>query len=146
MVIEFNRALFSPISILMNHKSLIFTVVAVACFAGLLGCGPQRAERSDRAIVSGTVIFKGKPVPGGVITFVASDSGNTAGGTLKSDGTYYIEDVPVGENKVTIDPEAIKPELGSRYVQIPAKYLQTGTSSLTFNAQSGENKADFTLE
>lgn len=130
----------------MSCKRLIVFVGVIACFVATTGCSPQRAQRADRAIVSGTVNFKGKPVPGGVITFTASESGNTAGGMLKADGTYYIEDAPFGENKVTIDPEAVKPELGSRYVQIPAKYLQAGTSGLTFKIELGENTADFNLE
>lgn len=130
----------------MNPRSLIIVIGAVACSAAIFGCSPQRAQRADRAIASGTVTYKGKPLGGGIITFAASGTSNTSSGMLKADGTYYIEDVPVGENNITIDPETIKPNLGSRYVQIPAKYLQATTSGLTSKIELGENTADFNLE
>jgi hypothetical protein len=131
----------------MKYRRLIVVVIAIACIAVTAGCGPQRAERPDRALVTGKVTYQGKPVPGGIITFmVTTGSGNTAGGMLRADGSFYMEDAPIGENQITIDTEAIKPELGSRYVQLPEKYLSPEKSGLTFDVKAGENQADFALE
>ena len=73
-------------------------------------------------------------------------SDNTAIFMLHQNGTYDIDDVPIGDNKVTVDTEAYKPELGSRYVKVPAKYLQPETTSLTFKVEGGNNTANFDLQ
>jgi hypothetical protein len=126
-------------------KRFISIGCIAVCLSVLAGCGPNRAQREGRAVVSGTVTFNGKPVPGGIITFL-SPSGATAGGMLRSAGNYYIEDAPIGKNKVTVDPEAIKPELGSRYVQVPPKYLKPDMTDLKVTIEAGENRADFELK
>jgi hypothetical protein len=128
----------------MNCQRLVVLVSVVVCVA-TCGCGPKRAARPDRAIVTGTVTYQGKPVPGGVITFTGAN-GDTEGGMLRENGSFYVENAPVGENKISVDPEQIKPELGSRYVKLPAKYLQAETTDLTFNVEAGSNTADFNLE
>src|SRR5262245_7817127 len=101
-------------------------LIAVAVCATFLGCGPKRAVRADRSVVSGTVTYQGKPVTGGVITFTGANS-DTESGMVRENGSFYVENAPVGENKVTVDPEQIKPELGSRYIKLPAKYLRPET-------------------
>jgi hypothetical protein len=127
----------------MNCKSL-FVLVVVVCTA-TFGCGPKRAVRADRAVVAGTVTFGGKPVPGGLITFNGAN-GNTDQGMLRNDGSFYVENAPIGESKVTVDTEQIKPELGSRYVKLPEKYLKPETTDLKVTVEAGTNKADFNLE
>jgi hypothetical protein len=126
-----------------------FAIVAVGIFANILatgGCGPNRVQRADRAAVTGTVTYMGKPVSGGIVTFTSASNGATADCMLKSNGKFAVGDVPQGEVKVTIDPESIKPELGSRYVQLPAKYLSAQTSGLSFDVKPGDNTADFDLQ
>jgi hypothetical protein len=130
----------------MKSKSLI-VVIIIASVAVTIGCGPQRAERPDRAIVSGTITYQGKPVSGGNIAFIAASGGNTASGVLKSDGSYSIDDAPIGQNQVSIDTESIKPYLGPNYVKLPEKYLSPEKSGLTFEVKAGENTdVNFTLE
>jgi hypothetical protein len=118
-----------------------FAVVSIA----ISGCGPSRSVRADRARVTGTVTYQGKVVPGGKIKFTRTD-GNTAGFKLHEDGTFDIDDVPIGENKVTVDTEIYRPELGSNYVKLPEKYLKPETTNLTFKVEAGENKFDVKLE
>jgi hypothetical protein len=129
----------------MICRRFLFIVSCILCCVVSIGCGPKRAVRADRSVVSGTVTFQGKPVSGGVITFTSS-SGDTAGGMLREDGTYYIEDAPMGDTKVSIDTESIRPELGGRYVKLPAKYVQASTTDLSHKVEGGENTADFKLE
>jgi len=129
--------------LLISHRCiLLFSVIALMA---TIGCGPNRAARPDRAIVTGTVTYQGKPVPGGIITFTGAN-GDTEGGMLRENGAFYVENAPVGENKVTVDPEQIKPELGSRYVKLPEKYLNPDTTDLTFKVEAGSNAAEFRLE
>lgn len=65
---------------------------------------------------------------------------------LRADGSFYIEDAPIGENQITIDTEGLKPELGSRYVKLPEKYWTAEQTDLKFEIKPGDNKADFALE
>lgn len=125
----------------------ILAVVLLLSISVIFGCGPKRAERPDRSRVTGKITYSGQPVQGGIITFLStSGSGDSAGGMIKADGTYSVADVPMGENQVTIDTEALRPELGSRYVKLPEKYLTAEESGLTLNVEAGENSKDFVLE
>src|SRR5262245_47283891 len=65
-------------------------------FAGLAaaGCGPSTGT------VSGKVTFEGKDLPMGSINFVP-EKGNAKTGAIQ-DGKYTVDEVPLGEAKVTI--------------------------------------------
>lgn len=82
---------------LRRTSVLLFLPLAVAA----VGCGGKHPV----ATVSGKVTVAGKnPLPGGNITFhLASDTSLVAGAVIKSDGTFEVVDVPVGECKVVID-------------------------------------------
>jgi hypothetical protein len=86
-------------------------------------------------------------VKGGVVRFISVANPNqTSGCSIKEDGSFFVEDAPIGETRVTIDTESIGPELGSRYVKLPAKYLKPETSGLTITVLAGENTSDFALQ
>jgi hypothetical protein len=124
--------------------------VVVGVLLGILatgGCAHKPTPRKDRAGISGTVTYKEKPVTGGMVTFTsAKDATETTSCVIGADGRYAIGDAPIGETRVTIDTESLKPELGSRYVQLPAKYLAAETSELTCTVKPGDNTADFNLQ
>ena len=84
-------------------------------------------------------------MPGGRIKLTSS-TGDSAGDMLEEDGTFHIENAPIGDVKVTVDSEYIRPELGSRYVKLPAKYMKPDTTDLTFKVEAGSNKAEFKLQ
>jgi hypothetical protein len=64
--------------------------------ASTLGCGGVQTGR-----VSGTVTYKNKPLPTGSVMLIAS-TGTILYGTIQSDGTYEIENVPLGTAKVGV--------------------------------------------
>ncbi len=137
------------------------------CFAawGLLfciGCGPRTG------VVSGEVTFKGKPIPGGLLTFRPVDeSQNSASYELGRDGKFKIE-LPVGEMLICIDnrefeprpatapaippgmnlpPEVLKSmqasskestKVSDRWVKLPEKYYQIETSDLKITVRGGQ--------
>jgi hypothetical protein len=79
------------------QKSLMRVSLAALCLALLALAGCKR----ERATVSGTVTFNKRPLTAGTISFVAA--GNLMGtGTIKPDGTYTVNDAPVGEVTVTV--------------------------------------------
>jgi hypothetical protein len=150
--------------------------VGLGCLAlGLLlpaiGCqGPKKSI--EMAEVSGKVLFKGQPLPGGRITFVSKEApGFTGSGNIDEQGNYKCQ-VPVGEAKVSVDNQMLqatgggrkgpgapanKPGLkrpGSedaqpqkgRYVLIPNKYYSPDNSGLVFTIKPGSQTIEVRLE
>ena len=142
-----------------------------ALFAGLLtGCtaNPQAPAR-----ITGTVTYKGSPVPAGTVVFHTENMGLYAS-PLKADGTYEVHDVPKGAFVVTVETESVNPKKKAKdyggkgdkgyqeriaaegnsaankappqtYVQIPSKYANAKTSGLSVTAEAGSQAHDFTL-
>jgi hypothetical protein len=73
----------------LPRGALVVTVLAFAA-----GCG-------SRTAVTGKVTFRGAPVSGGSVTLVASD-GTAYAGTIQTDGTYSIPDVPTGSVRIGV--------------------------------------------
>jgi hypothetical protein len=126
------------------------------------GCS-NAAAQPKRAEVSGTVSFQGKPLPGGIITFI-SDKGYLYSATIDENGHYNIE-VGVGPNKISVDnrllmknqkktgprlksPDGATPQsnLAGTYVPIKQRYVSTETSGLVYTVTGGTQEKDFTLQ
>jgi hypothetical protein len=73
---------------------------AAGLFAALLalagGCGGATGD------VSGKVLYKGKPVVLGTVTFIGAD-GKQVQCTIQPDGSYSVAGVAIGEAKVLVD-------------------------------------------
>jgi hypothetical protein len=132
------------------------------------GCG-------SKGTITGTVTYKGTPIPSGTILFTPDSGAPPVNAPIK-DGKYTAERVPVGAVKVTITsmyverpsspmmvmnkkgpPEdaPIPPEArqafqqsapGKNGLKIPAKYADVAQSGLTYTVQSGQQTKDFNLE
>ena len=127
--------------------------------AGLLaGCGDS-ADR--RYAVSGTVTYKGQPIPNGLISFMPRGSDVSAGGSAIVDGEYTIPSstgLPAGEYDVVISVPTAVPakrpgddeapgEGGERETgeALPARYNLT--TELKAEVKAGDkNQFDFHLE
>ncbi len=123
-----------------------------------LGCGKYTGE------VSGKVIFKGKPLPGGIVTFIHPD-GRIGQAQIQEDGSYTVSDAPGGDVKVTVVtmkplpglPPMFAPKgLGGaakaetvypagKYVKIPEKWGDKEKSGLTLTVKRGNQPFDITL-
>lgn len=131
------------------------------CLLTISGCFGGSAEHIERAAVTGTVTFDGKPLPEGSIQFVPDTdaSGNPLRGkavqAMITDGSYSLsadQGPAVGTNKVLInatqktgkfqESDGQKTEILKQY--LPAKY--NANSTLKYDVKSGDNQADFTLE
>ena len=122
------------------------------------GCG--KATR-DRAVVTGTVTYHGKPLRFGTVIF-EPEAGQFATGAIQPDGTFRMttrgegEGAPVGKCKVRLvcfahqDPSA-KPVaakgdgppgegLPMGPSLIPKKYLSSETSGFIVDVKPGENE------
>lgn len=75
----------------MTPSRAVSHVVWIAVFGALAitGCGPR-----DRYVVSGSVMFDGRPIPAGAITFIPfgdGKKGRTAGFCQFKDGKYSTQ-------------------------------------------------------
>lgn len=68
---------------------------------GIAGCGGEPVAQ-----ITGTVTVEGKgPLTGGSIKFVSvADSQKSSSGVISPNGTYLVNDAPVGDCKVIIEP------------------------------------------
>jgi len=138
----------------------------------IAGCGGN-PHSVDYAEVSGKVLFQGKPLPGGRVSFVAVKGGFPASGIINEDGTYQIK-APIGEVQIGVDNSMLRPQSqgkggsGTRpkemshpkapdategkgqpvkgtWVNIPLQYADPGTSGLTYTVKSGSQTHDIEL-
>lgn len=137
------------------------SVALFFCALTLTGCFGGSAEHIERASISGTVTFDGKPLPEGSIQFVpdVDAAGKPVRGKLAQalikDGNYSLTadaGPAVGNNKVLInatrktgkfqESDGQKTEIMQQY--IPARYNTQTT--LKYEVKADENTADFALE
>jgi hypothetical protein len=149
---------------LLDWRSHILGFLAAA----VLCCGCGGGTRSvATAEVSGRVLYKGKPLPGGRITFVADDNAFASGGTIDENGNYKVS-VPVGDTHIAVDNRSLErgrgaprggplmghqqpqgegpTELKGQYVPIPAKYYASDQSGLAYKVTSGAQSHDVNLD
>jgi hypothetical protein len=132
-------------------------MVRVCGLVGLVVCLASGCT-AKKATVSGKVLFKGGPLPGGIIALVA-ENGKNFGGDINETGEYSVKDVPPGTYRVMVDntnlqmqdrmgtlpgapPGTPMPEMPARkpgrYVPIPEKFRQGDTSGLSLTVASGD--------
>jgi hypothetical protein len=104
-------------------RNLLLLVPALAVLVAGCGTGNPNAPGN----VSGSVSYKGKPVTGGSVQFVAAD-GAAYVGSIGSDGTYAISDVAAGEMVVVVETESINPKLGENEGKGPQAKRYEGVS------------------
>ncbi len=141
--------------------SLRSLVLVGACFAlaTLPGCGGD----SDKAALTGKVTYHNAPVTGGTLTLIPA-TGLPFPITIKYDGTFDVNDAPVGLMKVTINTDnvptsaqgaqmpggmtppkdmkmpAVDESKMAKKVVIPAKYNSPDVSGLTWDTSKERNK------
>ena len=122
--------------------SLLLVVFLVA------GCSPT----PRRGQVKGTVRFQNKALPSGTVEFHCAN-GETKPKAIAPDGTYQIQNVPVGTARICVishprkpggfDP---KPAFGKEAVPNLERYRKPETSPLTYEVHEGDQIHDIDLE
>lgn len=106
---------------------------------------PPVQNEVTRGEVSGTVRYKGQPVPAGTITLIGPD-GSERKQDIAREGKYRIADLTPGEWKVAIETDSVlKGSDKSLFVKIPLKYATVAFSGLTATVVKGPNQRDFEL-
>lgn len=161
------------VSKLLAPRSGLWTMVAIAGFVIVGGCGP-RGYSGPTGTVRGTVTIDGEPVPSGTgVTFI-SDAGFTASGRVAAGGTYELSNadrgnqIPVAAYKAMVSAPAAggTSEADANYEAmmqasasggsgqiapaaeevIPAKYRSAATSGLSYDVKAGENTIKIELK
>lgn len=123
------------------------------------GCGGQ-----GKGTVSGKVAYQGKPLPSGFVTFVP-EKGTPVHADIQSDGSYRIENVPIGPVKIGVQPKSAQNTLQSfpmprnpkdygklqavmtkKETQIPPQYADPNKSGLTYTVRQGQQQYDIALK
>ena len=159
----------------MDSLCSIKPVVRLSCGGfslGLLilltGCGKRNPHAVEHAEVSGKVLFAGKPLPGGRITFRAANGTFAASEVIDENGNYKIS-APVGDVKIAVDntmlrmkgkgggpPKGMKAPrppgaekeakpITGRYVNIPSQFMDPDASGLTYTVTGGAQTHDVEL-
>jgi hypothetical protein len=152
------------IALRFRWAGLLLLPALVAC-----GCGGSKT-----GAISGKVTYGGQPLQMGTVTFYSiEDRGNAKNGTIRPDGSYTVEGVPVGTAQVTVvSTKPIGAEggeqpagnesagrigggkegsffslagKGRKWIEIPAKYGDAGTSELSVKVTGGDQKYDISL-
>jgi hypothetical protein len=131
--------LFEPDSIIRTLRGPSIFVTALAVL--IAGCDRAPTLRPGWAIVSGTVTYQGKPLPGGEVMWCTNKDGASVarGGPIMENGTFTL-DTPTGPAKIAIHVADLKKSQPGRYVEIPSKYTDMERSGLTYEAKDGDNK------
>jgi hypothetical protein len=109
--------------------------------------------------VSGTVKFKGKPLPAGTISFYDEVNG-VASSPIDPDGSYSVSKVAAGTARITVavpmpirfvspgmsDVKADLPAEAKRTPSIPTRYYDPAQSGLTCEVVRGDQTQDFDLQ
>lgn len=147
--------------------------IALLIATVLCGCGSgpdpyEKTPEGERAKVSGSVTFDGKPVPlDSNVIFYNKEKAATAAGKVDTLGNYTLSPavekvgIPVGRYQVMIAPprpEAAavgSPDYAKAMMQgaqkvispkeIPEKFHAFETSGIVLEIKAGDNKFDFDL-
>jgi len=115
------------------------------------GCGKAKAPPVPTGTLNGSVTFQGQPVEGS-ISIYSRDIGHGGRADFASNGSYRLENLPLGTYEISIRPPApptpaeisvdAQPELDP--ADIPRRYRSPQASKLIVEIQKGEN--EFSLD
>jgi hypothetical protein len=167
-----NRPHFSPRNTSPKRKrgtpnkspSLALRASVILLLAVIAAEGCRHRHWRLLGTVHGRVTLQGKPVAAGTITFDNSAEGVALSASIGPDGSYRMKSyegdgLPVGKYRVTIlpqpfvvhhrtpfDPPPPAPATPTELADIPQKYRDADTTSLTAAVAPGENGPfDFNL-
>ena len=77
--------------------------------AVLLSAGCSSGNPNTPARIKGSIKYKGQPITAGQVRLVSKDGGGAGKGDIKADGTYAVNELPVGEMTIIVDTEVANP-------------------------------------
>jgi hypothetical protein len=135
--------------------------LAPVLFLLVAGCAPPGVEQAE---VSGKVLYRGAPLPGGVVMFMSA-TGLSGSAAISPSGEYRLM-APLGDLKVSVDNRMLRrgqsgggyrmtkapseaaagQPLAGQYVPVPEKYAALETSGLTAHVAKGSQTFDIKMD
>jgi hypothetical protein len=112
-----------------------------------VGCN-RPSVHPDRSVVSGSINYNGQPLTAGIVMFSAENDPKLYGiSIIRPDGTYYVNDAPIGNARVSIDTRPARQGGPGSFIKIPLKYAKPRTSDLRYTVEKdGNSGANFDLQ
>jgi hypothetical protein len=127
-------------------------------FAGLAilisSCGGPKGETPPQtgATLDGTVMYGEEPIHFALVIATGRE-GAAATGPINEEGRYHLENVPLGEVKIAVNtkagqgdymahtmaPAMAKKRPNVKFTQVPEKYQDPATTTLTTTINKGPN-------
>jgi hypothetical protein len=111
-------------------------------------CTYQTPQRSDRSNLTGKVTYQDAALRGGSVSAVSTqDTILGASGIIHSDGSFTVQNAPLGPIKISISTEGLDKFDPDHFVAIPSRYADPETSGITADIKAGEtNTIEIKLE
>lgn len=115
-------------------------LLAVALGIGLSGCGGKSGPTLVQ--LSGTILFEGRPIPPGTLTFIPKEGqGPTATGTIADAGRFTVsthhpgDGISPGAYRIRVESWETPPTMGGPPAKsaVPEKYTNMNTTDLTLD-------------
>jgi hypothetical protein len=117
---------------LLNLLAVTLAVLTLA------GCGKAKGN------VHGKVYYQDKPLSTGMVTFMA-DNKTVGTGAIQSDGSYSIQNVPVGEVIVLVTTAGAPPGKAAS-VTLPMEFGDPAKSQERLTIAVGDQEKDIRLK
>jgi hypothetical protein len=95
-------------SIVKSILRLVCGCLSLGLLIGTTGCRKSLHETQHEE-VSGKVLFNGKPLPGGRVTFAAIEGGFASSQPIDENGNYKIN-APIGKVLISVDNRMFQPK------------------------------------
>jgi hypothetical protein len=145
----------------------LWRLLAVSLALAVCGCGSAGGLNRGGSL-SGIVTLDGKPLGGGRIEIFSEDGKNAVSCQIRPDGSYTLEEPPLGPCKLTVKTSHLKSmppvsgvrrgsgegasrgiilpqDVGLVYTPIPQKYEDLATTDLTVTVEKGKQTHNITL-
>ena len=105
--------------IVQSILRLVYCCLSLGLLIGTTACKKSLHETQHEE-VSGKVLFKGKPLPGGRVTFAAIEGGFASTRPIDENGNYKIN-APIGDVLISVDNRMLLPRGGAGKGKGPAQ-------------------------
>lgn len=125
----------------VNFAKLLFLAAITCPWVGCGDGGPPTGE------ISGKVFFNDELVGDCLISLYAPATRLSLGAKVGQDGTFSIEDVPLGEYQIAVRQKTSNsPKEQPFDKRIPKKYRSGETSGFSTTIVEGENSVDLKMD
>ncbi len=118
------------------HRRLACVLFVCASLSSLAGC-----RETLESTVTGTVTYKGQPVPLALMNFHFQGRGAMAYAMTEKDGTYHA----LTASKVGLKDGTYRVAIEATTIEIPKRYGSIESSQLEVVVQRGKNQFDIEL-